>query len=279
MNVIDLKVIEELSAIVETIATDAAIKGAVITSGKETFCVGADLTMLEHYSRKYRRVGKGARRGRRRCAAVRGEPQAIAALPAHRDLRQAVGRGDQRHRARRRLRALPGLPSPRRRRKRENARRASRGQGRPLPGAGGTQRIARMMPPGDALQFLLKGDQLRLPQAMAMKLIDAVVPAADLVPHAKTWIKTRIKAGGETKAPWDAEGFRLPGGPVYSKAGMMTFPGRQRDLSARDLRQLSGRARHHAGRLRGSAAADGRSACASNRAGSQKSCARRKRPP
>ena len=31
-----------------------------------------------------------------------------------------------------------------------------------FPGAGGTQRIARMMPPGDALQFLLKGDQLRL---------------------------------------------------------------------------------------------------------------------
>ena len=31
-----------------------------------------------------------------------------------------------------------------------------------FPGAGGTQRVARMMPPADALQFLLKGDQLRL---------------------------------------------------------------------------------------------------------------------
>src|SRR5207253_4530864 len=29
---------------------------------------------------------------------------------------------------------------------------------------------------------------------------------------------------GKAQAPWDAEGFRLPGGPVYSKAGMMTFP-------------------------------------------------------
>ena len=37
--------------------------------------------------------------------------------------------------------------------------------------------------------------------------------------HAKDW----IKAGGKAKAPWDVEGFRLPGGPVYSKAGMMTF--------------------------------------------------------
>ena len=25
-------------------------------------------------------------------------------------------------------------------------------------------------------------------------------------------------------APWDVKGFKLPGGPVYSKAGMMTFP-------------------------------------------------------
>src|SRR6202030_2419082 len=33
-----------------------------------------------------------------------------------------------------------------------------------------------------------------------------------------------IKAGGKAKAPWDLEGYRLPGGPVYSKAGMMTFP-------------------------------------------------------
>ena len=31
-----------------------------------------------------------------------------------------------------------------------------------FPGAGGTQRVARMMPPADALQILLKGDQMRL---------------------------------------------------------------------------------------------------------------------
>jgi len=89
-----------------------------------------------------------------------------------------------------------------------------------FPGAGGTQRVARMLQPADALQFLLKGDQLKVDRAKAMKLIDAVVPAADLIKTAKDW----IKAGGKAKAPWDTEGFRLPGGPVYSKAGMMTFP-------------------------------------------------------
>ena len=30
-----------------------------------------------------------------------------------------------------------------------------------FPGAGGTQRVARLMQPADALQFLLKGDQLK----------------------------------------------------------------------------------------------------------------------
>jgi 3-hydroxyacyl-CoA dehydrogenase/enoyl-CoA hydratase/3-hydroxybutyryl-CoA epimerase len=53
MNVIDLKVIEELSAIVEKVAADTALKGAVITSNKESFCAGADLTMLEMFSRSY----------------------------------------------------------------------------------------------------------------------------------------------------------------------------------------------------------------------------------
>jgi 3-hydroxyacyl-CoA dehydrogenase/enoyl-CoA hydratase/3-hydroxybutyryl-CoA epimerase len=89
-----------------------------------------------------------------------------------------------------------------------------------FPGAGGTQRIPRMMATADALQFLLKGDQIRLDRAKTMKLVDAIVPAADLVKAAKDWIKT----GGKSKQPWDVDGFKLPGGPVWSKMGMMTFP-------------------------------------------------------
>ncbi len=89
-----------------------------------------------------------------------------------------------------------------------------------FPGAGGTQRIARMMMPGDALQFLLKGDQIRIAQAKGMKIVDAVVPAGELIEAAKKWIKD----GGKPVNPWDVDGFRLPGGLVYSKAGMMTFP-------------------------------------------------------
>ena len=220
MNVIDLKVMEELSAIVEKVAADAAIKGAVITSGKELFCAGADLTMLEMFSRSFTDMVN-----------TRGEEAANATLfeesrklsVLYRRLETsgkpwvaaingtAVGGGFElclachQRIAADNPKTRVGLPE------------VKIGL---FPGAGGTQRVARMLPPGDALQFLLKGDQLRLSQAKGMKLIDAVVPAADLINTAKQW----IKAGGSAKAPWDTEGFRLPGGLVYSKAGMMTFP-------------------------------------------------------
>jgi 3-hydroxyacyl-CoA dehydrogenase/enoyl-CoA hydratase/3-hydroxybutyryl-CoA epimerase len=220
MNVIDLSVIEELSKIVEQVAGDAAVKGAVVASGKETFCAGADLTLLESLTRSFSEMAKSQseeaavtllfnesrklsqlyRRietcGKPFVAAINGTALGGGfelCLACH----QRIASDNEKTRV--------GLPE------------VKIGL---LPGAGGTQRIARMTAPSDALQFLLKGDQLRLSRAKAMKLVDAVVPVADLVQAAKDW----IKAGGKAKAPWDADGFGLPGGPVYSKAGMMTWP-------------------------------------------------------
>src|SRR5690349_6433657 len=220
MNVIDASVIEELSQVVEKVATDTAIKGAVITSAKDAFCGGADLTMLERmrglFTDLIKREGEEAAarmvfdESRKLSVTYRrletsGKPW-VAAING-----TAMGGGFElclacHHRiASENPRTRLGLPE------------VKVGL---FPGAGGTQRIARMLQPADALQFLLKGDQLNLDRAKAMKLVDAVVPAADLVKAAKDW----IKAGGKAKAPWDTEGFKLPGGPVYSKTGMMTFP-------------------------------------------------------
>ena len=44
MNVIDAKVMDELSAIIEQ-TTNTAVNGVVITSGKDAFCAGADRAM------------------------------------------------------------------------------------------------------------------------------------------------------------------------------------------------------------------------------------------
>jgi 3-hydroxyacyl-CoA dehydrogenase/enoyl-CoA hydratase/3-hydroxybutyryl-CoA epimerase len=220
MNVINADVIEELAKLTEKVATDAAIKGAVVTSGKQTFCGGADLAMLERmgamFATMVRNQGEEAAAGfvfeesRKLSLLYRrietsGKPWVCAlngtAMGGGFELALACHQRIASENPKTRL----GLPE------------IKIGL---FPGAGGTQRIARMMQPADALQFLLKGDQLSLDRAKAAKLVDAVVPQADLVKASKDW----IKAGGKAVKPWDEKGFRNPGGQVYSKAGMMTFP-------------------------------------------------------
>jgi 3-hydroxyacyl-CoA dehydrogenase / enoyl-CoA hydratase / 3-hydroxybutyryl-CoA epimerase len=219
MNLISLEAIQQLAALVEQLAGDAAVKGVVITSGKDTFCAGADLTLLESLGRAFQTLPgddeeQAATRlfeeSRKLSLLYRrietcGKPW-VAAING-----TAVGGGFElalacHHRvASQNPQTRLGLPE------------IKVGL---FPGAGGTTRMARMLAPADALQFLLKGDQIKVDRAKAMKLIDAVVPPAELVTAAKDW----IKAGGKAKNPWDVDGFKLPGGAVYSKTGMMTFP-------------------------------------------------------
>jgi 3-hydroxyacyl-CoA dehydrogenase / enoyl-CoA hydratase / 3-hydroxybutyryl-CoA epimerase len=219
MNLIDATTTAELSAIVEQIAADAAVKGAVITSGKDSFCAGADLSILQTMKRLFTET-----------AAAHGEEAANALLFAEsRKFSQlcrrletsgkpwvaalngtAVGGGFElalacHHRiAADNAKTRLGLPE------------VKVGL---FPGAGGTQRVARLLAPAEALQFLLKGDQIDVARAKASKLVDAVVAPAELIKAAKDWITN----GGSAKAPWDIDGFKLPGGPVHSKAGMMVF--------------------------------------------------------
>ena len=219
MNLLDAAVKDELSAIVEQVAADPAIKGVVITSGKESFSAGADLASLEAMSRSYTEVlasrGETAANqyvfdeSRKTSVLFRrietcGKPW-VAAINGI-----AVGGGFEltlacHHRvAADSDKTRVGLPE------------IKVGL---FPGAGGTQRVARIMQPADALQFLLKGDPVSASRAKAMKLIDEVVPAADLIKTAKDWI---VKSG-TAKAPWDIENFKLPGGPMQSKAGILVF--------------------------------------------------------
>ena len=53
MNVLDEATLGELQEIVKQTSGDAAIKGVVITSAKEAFSAGADLSMLEGMNRRY----------------------------------------------------------------------------------------------------------------------------------------------------------------------------------------------------------------------------------
>ena len=220
MNVLTPEVIQELSDAVEKIAADPAIKGAVITSGKESFSGGADLTMLQGMGREYARILKaegedaamkaffdGSRRlsqiyrrletcSKPFAAAINGVCLGGAfelALSCH---YRVLADHEK---------ARVGLPEVR--------------VGL-FPGAGGTQRVARLMQTGDALQMLFKGEQIKPAAAKAMGLVHEVAPAAEIVARAKAW----VKANPNAKAPWDDPKFKLPSNKVFSAQGAMIWP-------------------------------------------------------
>ena len=220
MNVITASVMDELDSVIDHVASTPAVKGCVITSGKDTFSGGADLTMLQASGAAYAKARKalgeeaamqqffdGIRRlsllfrkletnGKPFAAAINGTCLGGAfemALSCH---YRVIADTDK---------ARVGLPE------------IKVGL---FPGAGGTQRVARLMQTGDALQMLFKGEQIKPQAAKMMGLVHEIAPAAEIVERAKAW----IKAGGKGIAPWDEKNFRLPSGKVYSPAGMMTWP-------------------------------------------------------
>jgi 3-hydroxyacyl-CoA dehydrogenase / enoyl-CoA hydratase / 3-hydroxybutyryl-CoA epimerase len=220
MNVLDETSVSELEAIIKQTSTDAAVKGVVITSAKEALSAGADLTMLEGMSRSYAELLKEkgevaanqalfdqSRRFSQvfRSIETSGKPWVAAinglALGGGFELTLACHYRVAAENPKTRL----GLPE------------IKVGL---FPGAGGTQRVPRIVSPQDAMQLLLKGEAVNLARAKALNLIHAIVPPADLIDAAKDW----IKGGGKGIAPWDEKGFKLPGGSVYSKMGMQMFP-------------------------------------------------------
>lgn len=222
MNVIDESVMDDISALTTEIKTNDAIKGAVITSGKkDSFSGGADLAMLERSLKIYHEAKEkdeeaatkilfeGASRlgllyrdletcGKPLVCAINGTCMGGAlelALSCH--ARVACDNDKLRL-------ALPEV------------------QVGLLPGAGGTQRVARLVKDMQAgLQMLVQGQRLKAIKAKAMGLIDDVVPMKKLISTAKKMIKDGLV---DPVAPWDKKGFRAPGGAVYTPAGMQLWP-------------------------------------------------------
>src|SRR5580698_2293105 len=220
MNVLNAEVIGEISKFVDQIVADPNIKGAVITSGKDGFSAGADLSMMSGMSAEFAKIAreKGEEaamkffyEGTRQSSLVyrkletSGKPFAAAingvclgggfelTLACH---YRVVADHDK---------ARVGLPE------------IKVGL---FPGAGGTQRVPRLMPTPDALQMLAKGDQIKPAAAKKMGLVHEVAPVADIVAKAKEW----VKANPGAKAPWDKPDYKLPSGKVFSPTGMMIWP-------------------------------------------------------
>ena len=211
MNVINADVSRDLTALIEKVATDPAIKGAVITSGKPAFLAGADLGMLgsqagassmEDMFKTAHSMNRQMRRletcGKPIAAAINGLAMG-GGLEITLACHYRVCADDPKIQL-----ALPevkvGL----------------------LPGGGGTQRLPRLMGVQASLMYLLKGDSMTPQQAKAGNVVHELAPLADIVARAKAWVREK----GDPVQPWDKKGFKVPGGEGAFNPGIVqTFTG------------------------------------------------------
>ena len=224
MNVMTLEAWDVLDQLIDQALADEAVKGVIITSGKDSFAGGMDLNVIARMKemagdnpakglfdgimnahrimRKIERAGTDPK-------TLKGGKPIAAALPG-----TALGIGLEIPLSTHRIFAADN-PSAK--------------IGLPeimvgiFPGAGGTTRLTRKMGAMAASPLLLEG-KLKDPKgAKAAGVVDEVVPADELMARAKDWVLNAKDA--DIVKPWDAKGYKMPGGAPYHPAGFMTFVG------------------------------------------------------
>ncbi|MEE3316609.1 MAG: 3-hydroxyacyl-CoA dehydrogenase NAD-binding domain-containing protein, partial [Pseudomonadota bacterium] len=224
MNVLSFDALAELNDGIDKALADDAVKGIIITSGKKDFAGGMDLNILGRMKedagdnpaqgvfdgimqmhgllRKIERAGMDAKTNKG------GKPIA-AALPG-----TAVGIGLELPLSCHRIfaadnpKAKIGLPEI---------------MVGIFPGAGGTTRLVRKLGAMAAAPFLLEGKLQDPKKAKMAGIIDEVTAPEDLLAKAKEWVLSAKDA--DIVKPWDAKGYKMPGGAPYHPAGFMTFVG------------------------------------------------------
>ncbi|MDG1077614.1 MAG: enoyl-CoA hydratase-related protein, partial [Planktotalea sp.] len=223
MNVMNQQGFIDLEAHFDDALADEAVKGIIITSGKaDSFAGGMDLNVLAKMKmdtgenpatglfegimsihtllRKIERAGMDPKTNKG------GKPVA-SVLPG-----TAVGIGLELPLATHRIfcadnpKAKVGLPEI---------------MVGIFPGAGGTTRFVRKMGAMAASPFLLEGKLLAPAKAKSAGMIDEV--SADPMADARAWVFSAKDA--DLLKPWDAKGYKMPGGAPYHPAGFMTFVG------------------------------------------------------
>jgi len=218
MNVMSMEGFAALDGFIDQALADPAVKGVIITSGKKDFAGGMDLNVIAKMReggpeaifagvmqmhavlRKIERAGMDPK-------TLKGGKPIVSVLPG-----TALGIGLELPLATHRIfaannpKAKIGLPEI---------------MVGIFPGGGGTTRLVRKMGAMMAAPFLLEGKLSDPVKAKAAGIVDEV--SDDPMAAARAWVLAAKDA--DLVKPWDAKGYKMPGGAPYHAAGFMTFVG------------------------------------------------------
>jgi enoyl-CoA hydratase len=179
LNALSRELVSELDDAFARLASDSAIRAAIITgAGEKAFVAGADINELAALSapesRQLALRGQAVFRRLETC----GKPS-VAAVNGF-----ALGGGMELAMA-----CTVRFAS-------ENTK-----LGQPevklgiIPGYGGTQRLPRLVGRGVALEMLLDGDPITAAEALRIGLVNEVVPQAELLSYSRAWL-AKVLANG-----------------------------------------------------------------------------------
>nr|WP_042392764.1 enoyl-CoA hydratase-related protein [Streptacidiphilus carbonis] len=177
MNALDAAMQDQLKQVAEEAAARSDVRAVVVWGGEKVFAAGADIKEMQRMS-----YADMLERG----PALQGAFDAVARIPkpvVAAVTGYALGGGCE-------LALCADI--------RIAAENAKFGQPEILlgliPGAGGTQRLSRLVGPSRAKELIFTGRQVRAEEALRIGLADQVVPAEEVYPTALAWA-SKLAAG------------------------------------------------------------------------------------